>query len=81
MIKYTPYFDQILFIADELSVELSSLISEGTNDDGALSYCGELAKCLTDLLKEHKYNLDKAKAQLDFVFTHAHDKRYPEGTK
>lgn len=78
MIKYRPYFDQILSIADELSVELNSLISEGTNDDGSLVYCGELAKGLTDLLKEHKCNLDKAKAHLDFVFTHARDKQYPE---
>lgn len=78
MIKYKPYFDQILSIADELSSELNSLISEGTDEDGTLIYCGELAKGLTDLLKEHKYNLDKAKAHLDFVFTQSDGKRYPD---
>ncbi len=78
MIHFRPYLEQLLSISEELSSELKMLKNKEIDDEeSSLEYCAELALGLNNMLKEHKYNLDKAKKYLDFVFTHAHDKQYP----
>lgn len=70
----TPYLDQIQSIAGELLEEMHVLAKD--SDDENITYCLDLAKGLDMLLKEHRYNLDKAKKTLDFVFEHSKAKEY-----
>lgn len=70
----TPYLDEIQSIAGELLEEMQMLAKD--NDDENITYCLDLAKGLDVLLKEHRYNLDKAKKTLDFVFEHSKAKEY-----
>lgn len=72
-----PYFEQILEISQELVSELGE-ISKTAKDDGTVLYCKELADGLNSMLKEHQYNINKAKKYFDFILTHSYENKYPK---